>query len=110
MSSINDILRKIGHYGDYFDWKYTNIKPGISKSDFLAILMDDNSEPCYHTIRTVNEKWNLLIDLGFGKLRNGSLIFFNLDKIRTALNIEIEGEYPPVGGNHDPTEIEGASQ
>lgn len=105
MSSINDILRKIGHYDEYFDWKYTNSRPGINKSEFLAILMDDNSEPCYHTIRTVNEKWNLLVDLGFGKLRNGSAMIFNLDKIRAALSIEIEGEYP-VGGNHDPTDME----
>ena len=106
MSSINDILRKIGHYDDYYDWRYTNVRPGINKSEFLAILMDDNSEPCYHTIRTVNEKWNLLVDLGFGKLRNGTAMIFNLDKIRAALNIELlEDEYP-VGGNHDHGEME----
>lgn len=89
MSSIYDVLRKVGKHEDYKEWHFQNIRPGITRHEFLAIMMDESSEPCYHTIRSVNEKWNLLLDLGFGKLRNGDFMIFDLGKIRAALNVEL---------------------
>lgn len=93
VSTILEILRKIGNSYDYlhFESKYT--KPGITRREFTAILMDQTAPPCYQTSRTVSEKWRLLVDLDYGKLRNSDFMIFNLDKIRHDLDVKVkEGE------------------
>lgn len=93
MSSILDILAKIGASDiDYHGWVSKYCKPAITRREFTMILMDPTSNPSYQTTRTVSEKWRLLIELGYGKLKNADLMMLNLDKIRQDLGITIIDE------------------
>lgn len=92
MSTILDILAKIGNAPDYHGWASKYTKPGITRREFTKILMDPSSSPYYQTIRTVSEKWRLLLELDYGKLRNSDLMILDLDRIRRELNIQLEDE------------------